>query len=264
MPLAVGDPAPNFTAPLVGTDGTFTLADYAGEVVLLAFNGLTWCPPCQFEAPILQDLWEEFQSSVCYVPKPRFLMISVADELRALTAAIADVGITFPVVPPASSVPGLYEVVSVPTVYVVGPDQKICAVKIGAGPPEDALRNELRSLLLTCGVRHAPWCIDPSKWGAVAGILIGVTQDQGGIVIVGGKPRPVPPWDPLRRDALLSLAISELATEISELRSRTAIQRGALDLLETTVQRMRARASRLPGSFEKDRLPVPKGKRKSG
>ncbi len=66
----------------------------------------------------------------------------------------------------------------------------------------------------------------------------------GGVVIVGGKPVPVPPWDPLRRDALIALAVSELATRVDRHESRNSIINGALDALELTVKQMRVRNKR--------------------
>lgn len=260
MPLAIGDPAPPFSAPIFGTDQTFTLHDHQGEIVVLAFNGLTWCGPCQLEAPILQDLWEEFKGG-CYIPKIWFVMIhgtfsglDFAEELAKLPASVAQFGITFPIVAD-NAVWELYGITGVPKVYVVGPDQKICALKEGASPPLDTLRNELRSLILSCGaVTKAPWCLTDSQWLAVAQILFGVTQDQGGVIIVGGKPKPVPPWDPLRRDALLALAISQLVAEVSDSESRRIIERAALDALGTAVKRMREHVGREAITLDQDRM----------
>jgi Common central domain of tyrosinase len=61
--------------------------------------------------------------------------------------------------------------------------------------------------------------IDTHKWAAVVQIIFGVTNDGGGLGITpGGKPIPIDPWGPLRqlapakRDILLGLALSEMAT----------------------------------------------------
>ena len=47
-PLQPGEPAPDFTLPLVGGEGTVSLADYRGKhpVLLALFRGL-WCPFCR-------------------------------------------------------------------------------------------------------------------------------------------------------------------------------------------------------------------------
>lgn len=61
--------------------------------------------------------------------------------------------------------------------------------------------------------------VDTHKWLAVMQILFGVVNDGGGLAITpGGKPIPIDPWGPLRRlapakrDILLGLALSEMAT----------------------------------------------------
>lgn len=257
----VGDPAPQFSGKIFGTDQKFTLKDHQGEIVVLEFSGLTWCAPCQVEAPILQDLWEDFNT--CYIPKIWFVMI-----IDTLPGKLAEkYGITFPIIVDDSkeSLFKLYGVTvdnktTVPQLYVVGPDQKICAHKVGAGGPD-----ELRSLILNCGASKAPWCrLDDSRWLAVAQILFGVTQDGGGVYIFGGKPKPVPPWDPLRRDALLALAISELVVELSDSESRRTIERGALDALGAAIKRMRERFGREPIAFDADRVSAPARKVKGG
>src|SRR5512135_2929281 len=54
--------AVRYTAPalrLTGLDGTpHALSDYSGQVVLVNLWA-TWCPPCQAEAPILQQFFDQ-------------------------------------------------------------------------------------------------------------------------------------------------------------------------------------------------------------
>lgn len=69
---AVGDPAPLFSAPLLG-GGSFDLEAQRGKVVLVNFFA-TWCPPCIAEMPHLQsEAWERFAGD-------GFAMVSVARE----------------------------------------------------------------------------------------------------------------------------------------------------------------------------------------
>lgn len=65
----------------------------------------------------------------------------------------------------------------------------------------------------------------------IAILLGGITVDGGGIAVVGGKPRPVDPWGPLRslspdkRDTVLALALDEAAAQISDPVARASIRR---------------------------------------
>ena len=57
-PPQVGDPAPAFEAMSLDGERTVTLADYAGQTILVNLWA-TWCAPCRFETPYLQAVYEE-------------------------------------------------------------------------------------------------------------------------------------------------------------------------------------------------------------
>jgi len=56
---SVGMTAPNFTSGTTDGEGTFTLSDLRGRVVLLDFWG-AWCPPCRKSMPHLDELAEVY------------------------------------------------------------------------------------------------------------------------------------------------------------------------------------------------------------
>src|SRR4026209_697726 len=100
MTLAVGTPAP----PITGTDmvknAPWALSDIAGHHVLAASSAITWCPACQYEAPFLEAVWKQLSGKTT---EP-FTMAIVSggwtneENPAALQTAIAQYGITFPVV----------------------------------------------------------------------------------------------------------------------------------------------------------------------
>ncbi|MBF5043517.1 hypothetical protein FGE12_14050 [Aggregicoccus sp. 17bor-14] len=94
----------------------------------------------------------------------------------------------------------------------------------------------------------------------VATLLGGVTVDGGGWAVVGGKPRPVDPWGPWtqlaepKRDALLALAMDELAMMLADGGARAQVRgalleaaRGQLEALLTTRAQGRALPAREAG-----------------
>jgi peroxiredoxin len=248
MPPNIGDPAPQFSAVDVITNQTHNLSDYAGQVVLLIFSGPSWCPPCQFEAPILVDLWDEFESSFA-VPKVKFLMISCFgnETPQAFKTAVQNFGITFPaLLNPGQDITDLYGVAGVPAMFVVNTEQKICNTHVGASPPADALREDIFNMLIGCGAAEPKSLkIDLSKWAAVMTILFGVTQDGGGLGIKpGGGPIPIDPWGPLvrltaqKRDILLQLAISELAKGVTDYKTAKGIETMALTAAQASMKKI--------------------------
>ena len=249
MTLPIGSLAPSLTGTDVQTNQPFTLQDHAGKVVLVAFSGPSWCPPCQFEAPVLQEIWTEnmnagpspLMSLNC--PEFQMVMVSVGETESAFVSALQQFGITFPGVRVSgSTTSSVWDVNAVPTVYIIDTDQKICSVHVGAGGAEIEHKNLLLNDLFACGLCKGPR--DMRHWVAIATILFGVTNDGGGIVISGGKPIPVPPWDPMRnggpagRDALVALAINELAGEFEDPALRRELGAAGAKALAAAAKRL--------------------------
>ncbi len=57
-PPQVGDQAPDFQAMSLDGERTVSLADYAGQTILVNLWA-TWCAPCRLETPYLQAVYEE-------------------------------------------------------------------------------------------------------------------------------------------------------------------------------------------------------------
>ena len=137
--LSIGDQAPNFSGDDTQGSGTFTLSDHTGQVVVVAFNGISWCGPCRFEAPLLQELWVEMQPQGV-----KFVMVSVGEDLADFTAGLASFGITMPALYD-SSIAVEYDVAAVPQLFILDRDLRVFQIHTGASPPADELKDRLRT-----------------------------------------------------------------------------------------------------------------------
>jgi DsbE subfamily thiol:disulfide oxidoreductase len=109
-------PVPQFREPALG-GGTIDWGDYSGKVVVVNFWA-SWCGPCRREAPALQRLWEEYRDRGV-----RFLGVDFKDDAAAARAYEEEFGITYPsVFDPSGKVAYDFQVLALPTTYVVGRD----------------------------------------------------------------------------------------------------------------------------------------------
>lgn len=85
-------PAPEFSASYLDQEGSFSLAEAEGEVVVLNVWG-SWCPPCREEAPALQAVASEVEQEGLDV---RFVGVNTRDTETAALAYEEEFGITYP------------------------------------------------------------------------------------------------------------------------------------------------------------------------
>jgi peroxiredoxin len=248
---SIGDPAPQFSAVDVISGQTYNLADYTGQVVLLIFSGPSWCPPCKFEAPVLQDLWEHFRLSVAQ-PKVQFLLVSCFgnETPEAFKTAVQVFGLTFPgLLNPNETISTLYGVEAVPTLFVINAKQTICDMHQGASPPATALHEEIYKILIGCGAAEPklleiyaqlwPTLIpipDPDPWRA----FVRLSDDQ--------------------KQVLLQFAISELAKGVKDFETARALEAIALKDAEAAMRRIVARSALGPKKLDRPFSERPKGR----
>lgn len=134
-------PAPDFTLPLLGEEGYFTLSDHRGQVVVINFWA-SWCVPCRDEAPMLQRTFEAYQDQGVL-----FVGIDVQDPEDDALAFVAEFGITYPsVVDMRGEMEVAYRIQGVPETFVIGKDGNIVKFFF-AQPPEADLRAAIEEAL---------------------------------------------------------------------------------------------------------------------
>ncbi len=113
-------PAPNFALPTLAGDATLALQSFRGSVVVLNFWA-SWCAPCREEAPDLE------RAAVAYRSRGvRFLGVDERDDAAAALAFQREFKISYPsVFDPAGSLADDYQLVGLPTTYVISRDGRL-------------------------------------------------------------------------------------------------------------------------------------------
>lgn len=84
-----GKAVPDFTAPLLGEDGTLSMSDLEGKPVVLNFWA-SWCAPCKDEAPLLQAAHERYGDRIT------FLGVDIRDAHSDALEFVDEYGLTYP------------------------------------------------------------------------------------------------------------------------------------------------------------------------
>ena len=116
----------DYQMDLMSLDGkTLSLSELKGKVIFINFWA-TWCPPCIAEMPDIHNLYKETRKENIV-----FLMISMDEDPAKAKKFIQKKGFSFPVYFLNSSLPPVYRHNSIPRTYVISPDGKIAASKVG-------------------------------------------------------------------------------------------------------------------------------------
>lgn len=88
-PPRPGDPAPDFTAPLLEGDGELSLETLKGKPIVLNFWA-SWCEPCRDEAPMLKEAHERYGERV------EFVGVNIKDARTEALAFDEEFGLGYP------------------------------------------------------------------------------------------------------------------------------------------------------------------------
>lgn len=139
--LMKGNIAPDFV--LESLDGEERkLSDYRGKKVILNMWA-TWCPPCREEMPDMQQLHEQYGDGDVAIVAVN--LTSSEQAIEDVTEFVEEYGLTFPVLlDPKEQVSGRYQIVSIPTSYILDVEGKIQQKVVG--PMSFEMMSELLEL----------------------------------------------------------------------------------------------------------------------
>lgn len=133
--------APELELARLSGEGTGSLADYRGQVVVLNVWA-SWCKPCRDESPLLQRWHERMRSAGGTV-----LGVDVLDVTADARAFVREYGLTYPMLrDPDGEALGELGVIGYPETFVLDRDGRIVAVKRGP-VDEQWMQDEVAPLL---------------------------------------------------------------------------------------------------------------------
>jgi len=137
----VGMPAPDFQ--FQNPDGQHTsLSDLQGKPVLINFWA-TWCGPCRFEMPYLQQVYEEWSDKGLVV-----LAINIGESSAQVEAFMQSHDLSLPVLLDAKqAVAQKYNIWSIPTTFFIDKDGIIQEKIVGAFPSKIAIEEKLSKII---------------------------------------------------------------------------------------------------------------------
>lgn len=102
----------------LGVDGTFRLKDSDGHVRIINFWA-SWCEPCRNEKPLLQQIHNDYKENI------QLIMINYNESDGAITRFLQSKSIDFPVYLKGAEIANLYNVIHVPTTFVINEKRKV-------------------------------------------------------------------------------------------------------------------------------------------
>ncbi|MBS1252411.1 MAG: Thiol-disulfide oxidoreductase ResA [Anaerolineales bacterium] len=123
---SVGNAAPAFTLKNVEGERV-SLSDFKGRPVLINFWA-TWCGPCRYEMPIIEEMYQKYQDKGFVV-----LAVDVEESITVVRSFANSMGLTFPLLLDYKGdvSDNIYRIRAFPTSYFIGRDGQITAMHRG-------------------------------------------------------------------------------------------------------------------------------------
>lgn len=139
----LGETAPNFEfEDDEGHSGS--LSDFRGEVVLLNFWA-TWCGPCAYEMPFIQQVYDERSEKGL-----RVLLVNLGDSSSAVTGYLEQHGLSLlTLLNPNQELLGRYNIEYIPTTFFLDEDGVIQYIKVGAFQSTEDIESVLSQFGIT-------------------------------------------------------------------------------------------------------------------
>jgi len=102
----------------------YKLSDFKGKKVILNFWA-TWCSPCQYEMPILQEFMDKNKDAIV-------LAIVMEDTKKNAEQYIKKNKLTIPIIYDANKIAGNYQIIGLPRTIFIDETGKVYRVKVGA------------------------------------------------------------------------------------------------------------------------------------
>jgi cytochrome c biogenesis protein CcmG, thiol:disulfide interchange protein DsbE len=138
-PVSVGATVPDFT--LTTFDGeTVGIRDLRGQVVVINFWA-SWCKPCEQEAAELEQAYQQYKDQGV-----AFLGVDYVDTDREALAYLEKFGVTYSNGPDLGTrISQAFRIRGVPETYIVGPDGRLAAIKIGPYQSLDEIARQIET-----------------------------------------------------------------------------------------------------------------------
>ena len=137
----VGDRVPDLVLSTFDGD-EIDFADLHGQIIVVNFWA-SWCKPCEQEAVELEQAYQLYKDQGVV-----FLGVDYVDTETEARAYLAEFGITYPNGPDLGTrISQAFRTLGVPETYIIGPDGRLAAVKIGPYLSLDEIVNQIETVM---------------------------------------------------------------------------------------------------------------------
>ena len=140
---SLGKQAPDFQLPdLEGQP--VSLSSFRGQPVLLNFWA-SWCAPCRYEMPFLQEIHEEWTGKS---PSVVVLAVNIGESSSKVNEFINMYNLSFPVLlDTKQDIARKYNIRAIPTTFLIDKDGIIQAIKVGAFSNKTEIEKNLSKIV---------------------------------------------------------------------------------------------------------------------